>query len=175
MKRIFVIVSALFQFQFASAQFFATTGPAAGFASNFAESSKMGSGWELEAGYKFSKNFGAGLSIDYMLFRGKIIEDSYVNFLPIRAGIHGFLSDQIFVYGETGVGSYWDNNKTQKTGFTYALGAGYRIPIRPSNQFINQFIQLSASYNYFQFDENLHYTWFGVKVAYGFSMEVRHK
>jgi hypothetical protein len=169
MVRIFVLVTVLFQFQNVHAQIFTTCGAEAGIPINFANASKIAYGWQVEHGYKFSEKIAARLSEGYSHFKGKLFGDSFIGLLAFRAGGQWFPAEKFFVYGDAGVGWLYDYG-TKHTDFTYGLGAGYRIPVTAKDQFI----QFSVSYNNFRLNQDLNYSWFGVKVAYGASFDVKH-
>ena len=137
-------------------------GPDVGFSSNFSKSSKAGIGGSAEYANKFSKNIGARIYVGYHYFKGKFF-DSHVSFLPARAGLQAYLADLLFVYGEAGIVGYDDSNNTNESGFSYALGAGYKIPPGLGKQFM----QISAYYNFFRFNRDVTYTWFNIRIAYG--------
>lgn len=137
-------------------------GPELGFASNFSSSSKTGFGGSAEYANRFSKNVGARAYLAYHYFKGKYFDD-HISFLPARGGIQAFLGELLLIYAEAGIASYHDSNNTSESGFSYALGAGYRIPLGLGKQYA----QISAYYNFFRFNENLTYTWFNIRLAYG--------
>lgn len=158
----------LFSFFLASlilAQSSISIGAQIGLASNFGSSSKMGIGGSLELDNRLSNHFGIRGSVGYNYFKGKYFVDDYVSFLPIRAGVQGYLAPEIFVSGEAGIAVYGDSNNESKTGFSYGLGAGYRIPLHKK-----KFVQLSGNYNYFRHSSFLNYTWFQLRAAFGFSL-----
>jgi len=144
-------------------------GPDIGLGSNFGKSSKASLGGSIEYVAKLSDIFGIRLSAGYNKFKGKVYDD-YVSFLPVRAGVQAFVyEDLIFFFIEGGVAKFKASTGTEKTGPSFDLGAGYRIPLTN-----NQFIQLSAYFNYYRYKGDppggdLNYTWFNFRVAYGLS------
>lgn len=107
----------------------------------------------------------------YNKFKGKIFDD-YVSFLPVRAGVQGFIyQDLIFAFAEGGIATYKSSNPgSSRTKFSWAIGGGYNQHI---NEKKTQFIQTSAWFNFFKHNEYLNYTWFNLRVAYGFSFGKR--
>jgi opacity protein-like surface antigen len=146
-----------------SAQQAISFGPQIGLASNFSSSAKMGIGGSVEYDNRIGEHFGIRGSAGYTYFKGKYFDD-HVSFIPVRAGVQGYLAPEVFIAGEAGVAIYGDSNKESKTGFSIGLGAGYRIPLSST-----QFVQLSGSYNYFKHSSFLNYTWFNFRAAFGLS------
>jgi hypothetical protein len=142
-------------------------GPDLGLPSNFSKTSKTSLGASLEYVNKFSKHVGLRVFTAYNRFEGKYVADDVLKFIPYRIGIEGFAYKDVFlVYGEVGAASLIGNGpRNSKTNFSYGLGAGYRYPIGMTKQFI----QLSGYYNFFRFDEMNTYTWFNIRLAYGFN------
>jgi len=144
-------------------------GPDVGLGSNFGKSSKASLGGSIEYVAKLSDIFGIRLSAGYNKFKGKVYDD-YVSFLPIRAGVQAFVfEDVIFFFIEGGVAKFKASTGTEKTGPSFDIGAGYRVPLT-----YNQFIQLSGYFNYYRYKGDppggdLNYTWFNFRVAYGLS------
>jgi hypothetical protein len=138
-------------------------GPQIGLGSNFGKSAKMGIGGSIEYDNRFTEHFGIRVSAGYNYFKEKYYE-GHVSFLPVRAGIQGYLSPNVLLFGEAGVATYGDSNNDSQTGFSYGLGTGYRIPLNAT-----QFIQLSGSFNFFRYSNSLTYTWFNFGAAFGLS------
>jgi hypothetical protein len=143
-------------------------GPQLGFASNFSSSAKMDVGGSIEYTGQFSEHIGARFYTGYDRFKGKYFADDAVSFVPIRAGLQGFLYKDIFsVYVDAGVASYHaKGSESHKTNFSYAFGAAYQIPLRLDQQFV----QVSGYYNYYKFSQQLNYTWYNIRLAYGFRL-----
>jgi hypothetical protein len=141
-------------------------GPELAIPANFSKSTNIGFGGSLDFFYKTSSSFGPRVSVGYSRFKGKYLESDVVSFVPLRAGIQGVLADAIILYGEAGTAFYSaKRNGTKINNFTYALGAGYYVPLRT-----RQFLQISGSYNFFRFNEFLTYTWFNFRIAYGLNL-----
>ena len=144
-------------------------GPDLGLGANFGKSSKASIGGSIEYVAKFSDIFGIRLSSGYNKFKGKVYDD-FVSFLPVRAGVQAFVyEDLIFVFTEAGIANYKASTGTEKTGPSFDIGAGYRLPIANS-----QFVQLSAYFNFYRYKGDppggdFNYTWFNFRVAYGLS------
>lgn len=146
-----------------------TIGPNLGVGANFGKAAKLSLGGSLEYVIKFSDRLGARLYGGYNRFNDKNYPDAYVSFLPVRAGIQGFVyEDVLFVFADGGIANYKSSTDTKKTGPSFGIGAGHRLPIGKS-----QFVQTSAWFNYYRLEvppfTNLKYTWFNFRVAYGFS------
>ncbi len=159
-------------FIFISQQVFAqnsiSVGPQLGFAANFSSSAKTDFGGSIEYSNQFSEHLGARFYTGYDRFKGKYFADDVVSFVPIRAGLQGFLyKDIISAYIETGIASFHAKSSgSQNTSFSYAFGAAYRMPLGLNQQFV----QVSGYYNYYKYSEHLNYTWYNLRVAYGFNL-----
>ena len=145
-----------------------SVGPQLGFASNFSSSAKTGFGGGVEYTNQFSEHVGARFYAGYDRFKGKYFADDVVSFVPFRAGLQAFLyKDIISAYAEAGVASFHAKSSgSHNTNFSFALGAAYRMPLGLSQQFI----QVSGYYNYYKYSEHLNYTWYNIRVAYGFRL-----
>lgn len=100
-----------------------------------------------------------------------------VNFLPIRAGVVGYLyQDILYVYTDAGISHYQSPTTTTKqNGFSFGFGGGYRQKLG-----VSQFLQFSTYYNLHNFklaatSQNYNYTWFNIRAAYGFSFGRKSK
>ena len=150
-------------------------GPDLGLGANFGKSSKASIGGSLEYVTRFNDKIGIRLAGGYNKFKGSYYDD-YVSFLPVRIGVHAFLSqDVIFSFAEAGIANYKASTGTKKTGPSFGIGAGYRQAIAD-----NQFIQFSAIFNLYRYKGNspagsFNYTWFNFRVAYGFSFGKKNK
>lgn len=152
-----------------------TIGPDLGLGANFGKAAKASVGGSVEYVAKISSKLGIRLSSGYNKFNDKY-DDGWVSFLPFRAGIQGFIyEDLIFVFGEAGIANYKASTGTNKTGPSFAIGAGYRLPIANS-----QFIQLSSYFNFYRYKGDppggdFNYTWFNFRAAYGLSFRKKNK
>ncbi|MFL5740685.1 MAG: hypothetical protein ACJ75B_10740 [Flavisolibacter sp.] len=123
-----------------------------------------GIGGSVELVTRFSEHAGARFYAGYDYFKAKG-PNSYIAFLPIRAGIQGILSDIFFLYGEAGVAQYYSPNE-KLSGFSFNLGGGYQVPFGLRRQFI----QISAFYNSMFYKKNYSWAWLNLRVAYGFGL-----
>lgn len=162
MKKSLIIVFLIAAWYNSFSQSSISFGPEIGFANNFSNSSKPGLGASIEYVNKFSKGVGARMFAGYDNFRDKYV-DGYVSFLSLRGGLQAFLAELLFIYGEGGIVSYHDSNNSNQAGFSFGIGAGYRMPLMTGQKFI----QLSTHYNFFKYNNNSFYTWFNVRAAFG--------
>ena len=170
MKALFVSFL-LFQALLTFAQSSISVGPELGVPANFSKSTSVGFGGSLDLAYNIAPSFGPRISLGYNRFKGRYLEDDVISFVPIRVGIQGILADAIILYGEAGTAFYHANrNGTNEKNFSYALGAGYMIPLGHK-----EFLQVSGSYNFFRYNEYLTYTWFNFRVAYGLNFRKQSK
>jgi hypothetical protein len=157
----------IFRLTFSQLNHTISLGPDLGIAANFGKSSKLSLGGSVEYALNFAPKVGIRLHAGYNKFKGKIF-DEYVSFLPVRAGVQGFIyQDIFFAFAEGGIATYKSSNPTPAlTKFSWAAGLGY-------NQYIDQkrkqLIQTSVYFNYFKHNTYLNYTWFNIRVAYGLS------
>jgi hypothetical protein len=140
-------------------------GPQLGFASNFSSSAKTGLGASIEYTGQFSEHLGARVYVGYDRFKGKYFAEDVVSFLPVRAGLQGFVYKDIFsVFAEAGVASFHaKSTEIHNSNFTYALGVAYRMPLGQSKQFL----QVSGAYDYYRYSDQFHYSWYNIRLAYG--------
>jgi hypothetical protein len=166
MKRIYLVGLYLFCADCIFAQSSISVGPQLGFASNFSSSAKVGIGGSIEYTMQLSERLGARFYGGYDRFKGKYFADDIVSFLPVRAGLQGFIFEDIFsVYGEAGIAAFHAKSSgSQNTNFSFALGAAYRLPL---NQ---QFVQVSGYYNFYRYSEHLDYTWYNLRIAFGLNL-----
>ena len=152
-----------------------SVGPELGILSKIAgrSSSYAGPGGSVEYRVKFNAPVAAQLHIGYNHFKDQL--GGMVNFLPVRAGLVGFIyKDLIFVNADVGISHYHGvTTNTNQNGLSFGVGAGYKQPLTN-----NQFIQFSAyfnSHNYKDpaFGQDYNYNWFNFRVAYGLSFK-RH-
>ncbi len=144
-------------------------GPDIGVGANFGKSANASFGGSLEYTAKFSPVVSARFATGYNKFNAKS-GSGFISFLPIRAGIQTFIFEQsIFIYGEGGIVEFKGGTGTNTNGPSFGLGGGYRQPLDKG-----QYIQFSAYFNFFRLKvdvtrEELNYTWFNFRGAYGFS------
>ena len=92
----------------------------------------------------------------------KIDNYSDLNILPIRAGYQHFLySDNLFVYGETGITNFLFSSGNH-IGFSFAAGGGYKINLPKA-----RLVQASLSYNYNRYSSLFQYNLVTLRAAYG--------
>jgi len=141
---------------------------------NFGSETSLGIGGSLEYQFKFNAPVGLQLHAGYNHFPSKLTSNDNINFFPLRAGIVGFVyHDIMFISADFGI-SYFDEPGVEdytKSGFSYGVGAGYKIYVNPDKK---QFLQLTAYYNSHKYKDdrwgqNYNYTWFNIRAAYGFS------
>lgn len=126
----------------------------------------MGIGASVEYETMVTDVLGIRGSLGHSYFKSKLIYDDSrnVSLIPLRAGVQVHIIPALFVLGDGGVAFFADNNKVNKTGLSYGVGAGFRIPLNAT-----QFLQFSGSYNYLKYDHSFNYTWFNVGVLVGLS------
>jgi len=137
---------------------------------------KTGIGGSIDYQVKFQGPIGAQLHIGYNHFKNKVVSNDFVNFLLVRAGIVGFIyQDIIFVAADAGISHYSASTVTKQTGFSFGIGPGYKLFFNPEKK---QFVQLSAYFNLHKFKSpatgSYNYTWFNIRLAYGFSFSKKH-
>lgn len=137
---------------------------------------KSNTGWggSLQYQVKFKGPIGAQLHVGYNQFSNSVLNRSTVSFLPVRAGVVGYVfKDLAFVYADAGISRYSASSSGTKQGdFTWGAGAGYRVLISGK-----QFAQLSVHYNSHRFnrrhtqssDYDFNYNWMSIRLAYGIS------
>lgn len=136
---------------------------------SFGSTVNVSIGGSVQYQLKFAAPVGLQLHAGYSHFA-----DNYgkVSFLPIRAGVVGYLyQDLIYAYVDAGASRYHSpTTGTTQTGFSFGAGAGYRLPIDET-----KFVQLSAYYNLHRFNykddllgRDFNYNWFNVRAAIGF-------
>lgn len=139
-------------------------GPEIDLMSNYGNT-KAGAGGSMEFDTRFTEVIGARLSFGFARFIFKSLSKYHVDYMPVRAGIQGYLSKVIFVYGEGGLvlinsDSYHDSK------FSYAFGAGYNVPFGLKQNMI----QVSASYNSVSIERNSYNHWFNIRIAFGLNL-----
>jgi hypothetical protein len=139
-------------------------GPQIGFGSNLGNS-KLGIGGSLDYTNKFSENVGIRASAGYTHFQHKIVNESHISFIPVRAGLQGFIGNVFFVYGEAGIGFY-KTGFSDGSKFSYAFGMGYNAHFGLNKQYV----EVSAFYNSIPLGANTLYRWFNLRLAYGFNL-----
>lgn len=141
---------------------------------SFGSTVNVSIGGSVQYQVKFAAPFGLQVHAGYSHFG-----DNYgkVSFLPVRAGVVGYLyQDLIYAYADAGASRYHSpTTGTTQTGFSFGAGAGYLLPIDAT-----KFIQLSAYYNLHRFNykndpygQDYNYNWFNVRAAFGFSLGKR--
>ena len=172
MKRITPLILLLFLFTksgISQGMHSITIGPDLGLGSNFGKTSKVSIGGSIEYVARLNEIFGIRLAGGYNRFNGKTY-DGYVSFLPLRTGLQYFLYRDIFyMHTDIGIARYSASSGTKKTGPYLAIGAGFRQSLLN-----DQFIQFSSYFNFYKLSvdppgDDLNYTWFNLRVAYGFS------
>lgn len=138
---------------------------------NFGESN-LGVGGSLQYQLKLNAPVGIQVHVGYVNFVSKtefFSDMKYkISFLPVRAGILGFIyKDIIFVSADAGISKYHANTGTDQTGFSFGFGGGYKYIIAKKH-----FAQLSVLYNSHNFQDkqigqNFNYNWFSLRLAYG--------
>jgi len=137
----------------------------------FGRNSKVGFGASWDYQVKISAHIGAQFHLGYIKFGDKEFTNSWVTFLPIRAGIVGYVyEDVIFVFADAGISHFHDANDDSQTGFSFGAGGGYKLYFNPDKK---QMVQFSAYFNLHNFTrpmvQSINYTWFNIRVAYGAS------
>jgi len=132
---------------------------------------KSGIGGSADYQIKFNAPVGLQFHIGYSHFKNKVLSNDVVNFLPVRAGVVGFLyQDVIFIFADAGISHYSASSGTKQNGFSFGIGPGYKLYFNPDKK---QFLQLSAYFNLHHFYSNYsggyNYTWFNIRAAYGLS------
>jgi hypothetical protein len=139
---------------------------------NFGSEATLGIGGSIEYQAKFRAPIAIHFHAGYSHFSNKVLSDDKVDFLPIRIGVAGFIyKDQLFISADAGVSHFSASTGTNQTGFSFGIGPGFKFYLNPESK---QFLQLSAYYNLHNYDsktsgQNYSYTWFNIRVAYGFS------
>ena len=78
-------------------------GPSVGLPGKNLKAAKTGWGGELDYTAKFALPIGAHIHIGYTHFTNKNFTDEQLSFMPVRAGLTGFIfQDQIFVTADAG-------------------------------------------------------------------------
>ena len=101
--------------------------------------------------------------------------DNYVA-IPVRIGIQPYIyKDKAFLFAESGltIKSFNYERPTEvdrRVGLSYALGGGYRLPIKE-----HQYIQASLSYNYHPFNKLYKFSWINLRMAYGLKRGTHHR
>jgi hypothetical protein len=154
-------------FSYSQNTHFVSIGPDLSIPSTNLGSANVSLGGSFQYQLKFNAPVAAQLHVGYAHF-----EDQFggkVSFLPVRAGLAGFLyQDLLFVSADAGFSKYHSpTTGTKQTGFSFGTGAGYRLPL--SNK---QFLQFSAYYNLHNFKndlfgQNYNYNWFNIRAAFG--------
>jgi hypothetical protein len=148
-------------------------GPDLGIGANFGNSSKLSIGGGINYILHVSPKIGLRLNAGYNRFNGKFFDD-YVSFLPIRAGVQSFIYQNVFfAFADGGVATYKSSNpEPSLTKFSWAAGLGLNKPL---NEKGSQLIQTTAWFNFYKHSQYLNYTWFNIRVAYGFSIGGKNK
>lgn len=128
-------------------------------------------GGSIEYQLKFKAPIGIQIKAGYNKFGNDDI--GIVRLFPVRAGLVGYLyQDIIFAFADAGMSHYYSpTTGTKQDGFSFGIGAGYKLKIYP-----NQFLQVSAYYNSHHFDHDggeYNITWFNIRAAYGLNFGKR--
>jgi hypothetical protein len=131
----------------------------------------IGFGGSLVYLFQFSERIGIHLHGGYNQFTGKSGGSSKIDFLSARAGLTGFIfEDVIFAFADVGTTSYHSKyTGSKENGISVGVGGGCRFLTGD-----HQFMQLSISYNpsSIHFDQlgqsyNNRYDWLTIKAAFG--------
>ena len=147
--------------QVAQAQSTISIGPDLGLASHKSGAS-TGIGGSLEYTAMISHGLAFRAFCGYTHFNAKYGNTEF-SMAPFRAGLQANLGETFLVYGEAGISTVHTAAARDNSGFTYALGGGYRVPFTDDKRFV----QVSAFYSSVRFDRSYNFHWIDIRLAYG--------